>query len=215
MVLKMQYLHLWTPLALAVFGGIMLILQLSLLRGFIKVYKVMSSRELSVMMASFIAFSIGSILLILVNIYAYYTFYSLGYGYMELYRKIGLMLYEILLALGFLILIMPSMLKTGKVATLLAVESLLSTLDGMLHIINIIIILEMIILLLYYFRHGGREMLSGRLWVISLVLIAVSRFVNLLPMQPLSDLFSIFMDLLAFISLYIMKLELDFSLEGE
>ena len=214
----MQYLHIWTPPAIALFGFIMFIFQASLLRIFIKVYRLVSSRELGIILTAFIVFSIASISLVLINLYAFYVYYTLGYGYMELYRKLGVLIYEMLLSLGFLILILSSTIRRlgyGVVSTLLAVEPILRSLEGMLYIINIVIIAEMIILFNIYISRGGREMLSGKLWVVSLLLIALSRLINVLPMQPLSDLFSIFMDLLAFISLYLMKMELDISLEGE
>jgi len=215
----MEYLHLWSPAILIILGGFISYFQYSLLTLFYDVYKETKEDEVKTLVISFSLLISSSILLIIFNVYAYYQLYTVGYGYMELYRRIGIFIYEALLALGFLFLILlyfkEIRFEKAILPTIILVQPLLDELDTPQLIINIIIIFETIILLILYFRRGSKSMLSGRLWMFSIIMIMLSRFVNSLPMKPISDIFSIFMDLIAFISLYLMKLELSFSLEGE
>jgi len=77
-----------------------------------------------------------------------------------------------------------------------------------------IIIVEASFLLALYLTYSEREVIMGKLWNIGIILIMFSRAVDLLPAKPYSDMFMVFMDIVAFTLLYLMKKEAEIHARG-
>jgi len=211
----MVFIHVWVAPMVIVIGIVILYFQYSLFSFFYKAYKILEGSDLKLLSYAFFSFVIATLLLISLNGASFYMYQSYGYRYMEFYREIGVFLYDLFFAIGLLLLILLSRrVSTVLDIALLPVIPLITQITLPLTIVELVIIVETGFLIYLYLSKGSKAMFTGRLWLLSLIFILGSRVISILPFQPLSDVFSILMDLLAFLTLYLMKLELELQMEG-
>ena len=203
-------------------GAILLYVQANVFSLFLKSYRVTKAQQLKNITYAFILFISSTLSMMAIN--TYLSIFSSGLSIEELllYRELSTTIYNIIFALGLFFLLISStksftdtILYTPLILMPEMVYLQIPVEKGLLELFSIygriasdaVIIIEASFLLALYLTYSEKEVIMGKLWNIGIILIMFSRAIDLLPMKPYSEMFMIFMDMVAFILLYLMKKE--------
>ncbi len=203
-------------------GTILLYVQANVFSLFLKSYKVTRAPQLKNITYAFILFISSTLSMMAINTYLSIFATQFSIEELLLYRELSTTIYNIMFALGlFFLLISSTKSATDSIlyTPLLLIPGtshLQIAMDGnILELFSVygriasdtVIIVEASILLALYLTYSEKEVIMGKLWNIGIILIMFSRAIDLLPVKPYSEMFMIFMDMVAFILLYLMKKE--------
>ena len=218
----MVEINLWIITTSLGAGAILLYVQANVFSLFLKSYKVTKAPQLKNITYAFTLFIASTLSMMAINTYLSIFASEFGIEELLLYRELSTTIYNIIFALGlFFLLISSTKSATDAIlyTPLLLIPEAVNlqiTLEG--NIVELfavygriasdaIIIIEASFLLALYLTYSEKEVIMGKLWNIGIILIMFSRAMDLLPMKPYSEMFMIFMDMVAFILLYLMKKE--------
>jgi len=210
-------------------GTILLYVQANVFSLFLNSYRVTKTQQLKNITYAFIFFILSTLSMMAINVYISIFASQFSIEALLLYRELSTTVYNILFALGLFFLLISSTKSVTEAllysSTPLILESIylqISNDIGLLEQIieygrissDAIIIVEASFLLALYLTYSEREVIMGKLWNIGIILIMFSRAVDLLPAKPYSDMFMVFMDIVAFTLLYLMKKEAEIHARG-
>lgn len=211
-------------------GTLLLYVQANVFSLFLNSYRVTKTQQLKNITYAFILFILSTLSMMIINVYISIFASQFSIETLLLYRELSTTVYNILFALGLFFLLISST-KSATEAILYTSSLLIPELiylqisrgSGLLELFieygrissDAIIIVEASFLLALYLTYSEREVIMGKLWNIGIILIMFSRAVDLLPAKPYSDMFMVFMDIVAFTLLYLMKKEAEIHARGE
>lgn len=226
----MVEINLWIITTSLGVGAILLYIQANVFSLFLKSYKVTKSPQLKNVTYAFILFMVSTLSMMSINIYL--SIFASEFSTKELlfYREFSTTIYNIIFALGLFFLIISSTKSATETILYTPLFLILETSYSHVTLENniltlfsaygriatdTIIIVEASFLLALYLTYSEKEVIMGKLWTIGIILIMFSRAIDLLPMKPYSEMFMVFMDMVAFTLLYLMKKEAEiFTREG-
>ena len=209
-------------------GSILLFVQSNVLLLFIKSYRITKMRQLRIISYSFIFFVIATLSMLTLNLYLSIFYSELNLKEVLALREFSTFIYNVLFAIGLFLLLLSSSEKNmyiygttlGIMATFQYImdERLVVTLELLNKYgrfgVDIIILIEASFLLTLYLTYSEKEVITGKLWNLGILLIMFSRGIDILPTKPYSEMFMIFMDVVAFTLLFLMKKEAEIIYRG-
>ncbi len=218
----MVEINLWIITTSLGAGTILLYVQANVFSLFLKSYKVTRAPQLKNITYAFTLFIAATLSMMAINTYLSIFASEFAIEELLLYRELSTTIYNIIFALGLFFLLISST-KSATDAILYTPLLLLPEIvylqiaaeDNIVELFAVygriasdaIIIIEASFLLALYLTYSEKEVIMGKLWNIGIILIMFSRAMDLLPVKPYSEMFMIFMDMVAFILLYLMKKE--------
>ncbi len=210
-------------------GAVLLYIQSNVTSLFLKSYRVTGMRQLRLITLSFIFFILATSSMLTINILLSLYYSEIPLKVVLIYREFSTFLYNVIFSIGLFFLLLSSTrfsLTTYSITPLITLPTLgiitsEETLDRILLInkygriaVDIVIIIEASFLLTLYLTYSEKEVITGKLWTLGILLIMFSRGVDILPTKPYSETFIIFMDMVAFILIYLMKKEAEIMYRG-
>jgi len=210
-------------------GAVLLYIQSNVTSLFLKSYRVTGMRQLRLITLSFIFFILATSSMLTINILLSLYYSEIPLKVVLIYREFSTFLYNVIFSIGLFFLLLSSTrfsLTTYSIKPLITLPTLgiitsEETLDRILLInkygriaVDIVIIIEASFLLTLYLTYSEKEVITGKLWTLGILLIMFSRGVDILPTKPYSETFIIFMDMVAFILIYLMKKEAEIMYRG-
>jgi len=219
------------PSTFVVSGIILLYIQWNIYNLFRDGYKITRSKQLRVITYAFLLFILATTSMLIINIWAILNPPDLPGIDEGLFRKISIMTYNSIFSIGLLLLLLSTSEKVaidkdlsleivaiaGIGATILSIIAQLTTniqiIEKGILATNIIVLLESTFLMSQYILYSEKEVITGRLWTLGILMIMFSRGVDILPEKPVTELFLILTDTVAFLLLFLMKKEAEIQVK--
>jgi len=208
-----------------VIGVLMSILILLLIREFYIILRISKAGDTKLIFYAFIFFLLSSLSLILFNSTSMLFLFLDDRISGLVMHQMGILAYNMLLSIGlfnpiyFEIREIRTSYKLEEVPLAIIAISMSVEISSYLSIIckvfMWVVSLEAILLLYFYIaRVRSGRLISGSLWMASLALLLIGRLLNTLEIIPLSEFFTLYMDLFAYTSLFLLQQEIKIKIGG-